>query len=240
MEKISTNILLVGNKEFNLHPTIFKAFAKKGVDLNVIKMTKAETEDVHVFNTTLQNIVCIFLEEDYEWFYKHRTLVQKSIPIIVVCFKKDHDDLYYKYGATAVISTMAWEWYFDETEHIIDVCLYSATYNYCLQNNIPLAAYTFKYTAYNPHTRVLNVRGNEYKLSRLVGYMWEYMVAKIGTIIPFREILTYTWYKHDHSTRRCFDVHITHLRNYLKDDPTLKIETISQQGIKLTYNPNIE
>ena len=239
MEKLTTNILLVGSKEFNLHPSIFNAFSRKGVNLNVTKMTKGETEDVNVFNTVLQNIICIFLEEDYDWFYNHRNLIQENIPIVVVCFKKDHDDLYYKYGATAVISTMAWEWYFDETEHIIDVCLYSATYHYCVQNDIPLANYTFKNTTYNPRTRVLTVKGTEYPLSRLVAYLLEYILSNIGRVIPFKEILKYVWYDHSHNTRRCFDVHVTHLRNYLKDDPTLKIETVSQQGIKLTYNPNI-
>ena len=238
MRKISTNILLVGERNFNVHQDVLTAFAKKGVDLNVIKMTREETEDKNTFNVIIKDVVCVFMEDNYEWFDKHKELIRRNIPIVVVVFKNDHDELYYRYGATAVISTMAWSWYFDEIEHIIDVCLYNATYNYCKNNDIPIYIYTFKNTRYNPRTRIITVCGTEYKMTKWEAYLWEYFCLRKNEIIPVKDILKYGWYFSNRSIRRAFDVHITHIRKYLKDDETINIETVGHLGFRLNYNPN--
>jgi DNA-binding response OmpR family regulator len=60
-------------------------------------------------------------------------------------------------------------------------------------------------------------------------------MMNVNKIIPFKEILRYGWYHATHYTRRSFDVYLTRLRKYLKDDNTLSLITYKGEGVALEY-----
>lgn len=59
------------------------------------------------------------------------------------------------------------------------------------------------------------------------------LVLKRNELCPHKEILNTIWGKNDFFSKKSLNVFISHLRKYLKKDPSIKIENLHNQGFVL-------
>jgi DNA-binding response OmpR family regulator len=60
-----------------------------------------------------------------------------------------------------------------------------------------------------------------------------YLVAHKNLLCTHKEILTHLWGKNDYFNKKSLNVFITHLRKYLKNDVSIKIENVHNRGFIL-------
>ena len=60
-----------------------------------------------------------------------------------------------------------------------------------------------------------------------------YLISNENTLCAHKDILTHLWGKNDYFSKKSLNVFITHLRNYLKNDSSIKIENVHNRGFIL-------
>ncbi|WP_166966878.1 response regulator transcription factor [Yeosuana marina] len=63
-----------------------------------------------------------------------------------------------------------------------------------------------------------------------------YLISHENTLCTHKEILTQLWGKNDYFSKKSLNVFITHLRKYLKNDLSIKIENVHNRGFILKIN----
>jgi DNA-binding response OmpR family regulator len=165
---------------------------------------------------------------------KEIRLENKKIPILFLTAKSLKDDriLGFQLGADDYITKP-----FNEEELVLRIrAILKRTTNFKDENSsesfFKIGKYTFDYAKQELHfgqeTRRLTSRENE--ILRL-------LYLKKDNILRREEALVEIWGEDDYFHGRSFDVFITKLRKYLKNDDNIRIENIHGVGFMLTDKP---
>jgi len=95
----------------------------------------------------------------------------------------------------------------------------------------PLGAYLF-----DTENRCLNLRGKITPLSRREAQILFVLYENRGKVVKRSVLLQQFWGSEDDPYHtRSLDVFITKLRNYLKDDKSIKISTLRSEGLRMDF-----
>lgn len=87
---------------------------------------------------------------------------------------------------------------------------------------------------FNSKLRLLNIRGQQYKLSPKENELLKLLCLYKDDLMPRELALTRIWHDDNYFTSRSMDVYIAKLRKYLKPDTSIEIENIHGEGFRLT------
>lgn len=80
---------------------------------------------------------------------------------------------------------------------------------------------------------------NSYSITAKESDLLRFLCEHQNKVVTREEVLTHVWGKDDFFLGRSMDVFITKIRKYLKDDPSVKIETIHGKGYRF-YVPEVK
>jgi Response regulators consisting of a CheY-like receiver domain and a winged-helix DNA-binding domain len=84
------------------------------------------------------------------------------------------------------------------------------------------------------HTRTLQIRGeNCVQLTEREMKILKFLFEKKGEVVKREDILSALWGNNDFYTTRSLDVFMASIRKHLKEDPSIKIQTIRGEGFQL-------
>ena len=86
-----------------------------------------------------------------------------------------------------------------------------------------------KYT-FIPELRTITYDGNEQKLSPKESELLRLLCVHLNEVLPREEALLSIWGEESYFTTRSMDVFMSKLRKYLKEDPSVGIETVHGSG----------
>lgn len=92
----------------------------------------------------------------------------------------------------------------------------------------PLGAYTF-----NASNQELVYKDTKIALTTRESQLLLHLVKHQNTLCSHKDILTSLWGRNDYFNKKSLNVFITHLRKYLGEDHSIKIENIHNQGFIL-------
>lgn len=94
---------------------------------------------------------------------------------------------------------------------------------------------TFKLGAYifSPTKQELLFENNAMTLTNKENELLLYLLERKNNLCLHRDILLSIWKKNDYFNKKSLNVFITHLRKYLKEDPSIKIENVHNRGFIL-------
>lgn len=76
----------------------------------------------------------------------------------------------------------------------------------------------------------LKTPGGEYRLTQKEAELLRYLILNKNKVLKREQILTELWGENDYFLGRSMDVFISRIRKYLKDDPSLTLDTIRGVG----------
>ncbi len=88
-----------------------------------------------------------------------------------------------------------------------------------------------------PDRRVLNISGNEKKLSQREAGLLHMLLQHKGNYVTRSELLKAVWGNDDYFTGKSMDVYITRVRKLLKEDEGIIIENLYGVGYRIKYEP---
>ncbi len=100
--------------------------------------------------------------------------------------------------------------------------------NLNINDNIKIGKYIFNY-----EERFLILEGNSKKLTAREAELLKVLYDHKNKVVEKQFILKKIWNEDSYFAARSMDVYVSKLRNYLKEDKSLKISTIYGAGIKL-------
>lgn len=83
---------------------------------------------------------------------------------------------------------------------------------------------------FNTDLRTITRAGVEQKLSPKESELLRMLCVSINQVLPREEALISIWGEESYFTTRSMDVYMSKLRKYLKEDPTVEIETVHGSG----------
>lgn len=83
---------------------------------------------------------------------------------------------------------------------------------------------------FNSVNQKLMYKDNIIDLTNRESQLLLYLVSHENTLCTHKEILTQLWGKNDYFSKKSLNVFITHLRKYLKNDLSIKIENVHNRG----------
>ena len=86
---------------------------------------------------------------------------------------------------------------------------------------------------FNPSSKELTIRGEQTTLAAREAAVLVRLCRKRGRVVEASELLKELWGDDNYFNLRSLNVYITSLRNHLKADPTVEIESIRGVGYKL-------
>jgi DNA-binding response OmpR family regulator len=86
---------------------------------------------------------------------------------------------------------------------------------------------------FNSATRIIRSDEHEYRLSPKESELLKLLCIYENEVLPREEALTSIWGEESYFTTRSMDVFMSKLRKYLKDDPSVEIETVHGSGYML-------
>jgi len=86
---------------------------------------------------------------------------------------------------------------------------------------------------FNALTRVIRSDDREYKLSPKESELLKLLCLYKNEVLPREEALNSIWGEESYFTTRSMDVFMSKLRKYLKDDPSVEIDTVHGSGYML-------
>lgn len=86
---------------------------------------------------------------------------------------------------------------------------------------------------FNSKSHELNYKGELIQLTGRENDLLLYLVENKNKLCSHKDILVHLWGKNDYFNRKSLNVFISHLRKYLKNDPTIKIENMHKRGFIL-------
>ena len=96
------------------------------------------------------------------------------------------------------------------------------------KNVINIGAYSF-----NSKNQELTFNDELTSLTKKENELLLHLIKHKNTLCTHRDILVNIWGKNDYFNKKSLNVFITRLRNYLKNDPSIKIENVHNQGFIL-------
>ncbi len=76
----------------------------------------------------------------------------------------------------------------------------------------------------------------KYALTNRESQLLQHLVIHKNTLCSHKDILTSLWGKNDYFNKKSLNVFITHLRKYLNNDSSIKIENVHNRGFVLKIN----
>ncbi len=97
---------------------------------------------------------------------------------------------------------------------------------------------TYEIGAYlfNVFSQELAFNNIKFVLTNRETQLLQHLVIHKNTLCSHKDILTSLWGKNDYFNKKSLNVFITHLRKYLRYDPSIKIENIHNRGFVLRIN----
>ncbi|HMC00229.1 MAG TPA: response regulator transcription factor [Flavobacteriaceae bacterium] len=97
---------------------------------------------------------------------------------------------------------------------------------------LEVGSYTF-----NPKNQELVFNNEVTSLTKKENELLLYLIKHKNSLCTHRDILVSIWGKNDYFNKKSLNVFITHLRKHLKNDPSIKIENVHNQGfiLKIDY-----
>lgn len=86
---------------------------------------------------------------------------------------------------------------------------------------------------YETGSRKLSLDSTVTRLTSMQAKILKYFAENANQVIPRAEIVTAVWGDYDYFKGRSMDVAISHLRRYLKGDPSVQIQNIFGIGFSL-------
>lgn len=86
---------------------------------------------------------------------------------------------------------------------------------------------------FNSVNQELIYKNNIVDLTNRESQLLLYLISHKNTLCTHKEILTQLWGQNDYFSKKSLNVFITHLRNYLKNDLSIKIENVHGRGFIL-------
>ncbi len=86
---------------------------------------------------------------------------------------------------------------------------------------------------FNSVNQELIYKDNIVDLTNRESQLLLYLISHENTLCTHKEILTQLWGQNDYFSKKSLNVFITHLRNYLKNDLSIKIENVHNRGFIL-------
>ena len=86
---------------------------------------------------------------------------------------------------------------------------------------------------FNSINQELVYKGKTVDLTNKESQLLLYLISHENTLCTHKEILTQLWGKNDYFSKKSLNVFITHLRKYLKNDLSIKIENVHNRGFIL-------
>ncbi|REE83316.1 DNA-binding response OmpR family regulator [Lutibacter oceani] len=93
--------------------------------------------------------------------------------------------------------------------------------------------YKIGFYTYNPLDFELSFESEKWQLTSRESELLVYLLKNKNHICKHKDILNTIWGKNDYFNRKSLNVFVTRLRKLLKNDPSIKIENIHNQGFKL-------
>lgn len=87
-------------------------------------------------------------------------------------------------------------------------------------------------------SQILKFENKIIKLTTRESEVLELLIRNKNKLCSHKDILGNIWGKNDYFNRKSLNVFISHLRKYLSEDPSIKIENIHRQGFILFVNDN--
>lgn len=155
----------------------------------------------------------------------------KKIPILFLTAKSMKEDKIegFQLGADDYITKP-----FDEEELLMRIkAIIKRTYELDNQQSIfHIGKYTFDYGK-----QLLIYGGESRRITSKESEILKLLLNKKDNVLRREDALIAIWGENDYFHGRSFDVFITKLRKYLKDDPSIRIENIHGVGFMLTDKP---
>lgn len=101
------------------------------------------------------------------------------------------------------------------------------------QNKKTNATYQLGHYLFNSVNQELIYKDNIVDLTNRESQLLLYLISHENTLCTHKEILTQLWGKNDYFSKKSLNVFITHLRKYLKNDLSIKIENVHNRGFIL-------
>lgn len=90
---------------------------------------------------------------------------------------------------------------------------------------------------FNSATRIIRSDDTEHRLSPKEADLLKLLCQYMNEVLPREEALNSIWGEESYFTTRSMDVFMSKLRKYLKDDPTVEIDTVHGSGYMLRCCP---
>ncbi|SNR56083.1 response regulator transcription factor [Lutibacter flavus] len=119
----------------------------------------------------------------------------------------------------------------DEEELVVR--LNNLLYILAKKNTSQKELYKIGLYTYNPLDFELCFENENWQLTSRESELLVYLLKNKNHICKHKDILTTIWGKNDYFNRKSLNVFVTRLRKLLKNDPTIKIVNIHNQGFKL-------
>lgn len=101
------------------------------------------------------------------------------------------------------------------------------------QNIKTSETYKLGHYLFNSVNQELIYKDNIVDLTNRESQLLLYLISHENTLCTHKEILTQLWGKNDYFSKKSLNVFITHLRKYLKNDLSIKIENVHNRGFIL-------
>ena len=105
--------------------------------------------------------------------------------------------------------------------------------NRSMKNNAEQDLFRIGKFNFNAATRVIRSEEQEYRLSPKESELLKLLCIYMNEVLPREEALNSIWGEESYFTTRSMDVFMSKLRKYLKDDPSVEIDTVHGSGYML-------
>jgi DNA-binding response OmpR family regulator len=157
----------------------------------------------------------------------------KDIPVIILSARSLKEDKIkgFRLGIDDYITKP-----FDEDELLFRI---HAVLNRSKNSNIqekPQHFIMVGYYEFNCKSQIIKINGKTQRLTQKENQILVMLSSKINNLVKREEIMISVWGESNYYIGRSLDVFISKLRNYLKDDPRIKVVTIPAVGYVLEIN----
>lgn len=98
---------------------------------------------------------------------------------------------------------------------------------------VPQESYTIGIYTFQSRNQELKLGAEVVHLTSRESELLQYLVQRKNQLCSHKEILMALWGRYDYFNKKSLNVFITHLRKYLEEDPTIRIENVHGQGFIL-------